>query len=299
MRTRGKTVILHTEQNDIKSMIHNMRKRLLAGLLLTVLTLTAQAQTAADWNPQADPQAMVTSGKARFTVLTPRMIRIQYSATQQFEDRATFAVVNRRLPVPAYTTREEGGYLYIETEALTLRYKVGSAIAASLKSPNNLCVTFQLNGREVIWYPGKDDALNLKGTKRTLDTASGDNQRPDLEDGIVSRAGWAIIDESPKTKRGDGSQTFAFEGKVDGIDWLAKPKDMNAIDWYFMGYGHDYKGAIGDYVKVAGRQPMPPLYVLGYWYSKYQRYSQQDFLDLATEIRNNGIPLDVMIFDMD
>ena len=204
MRTRGKTVILHTEQNDIKSMIHNMRKRLLAGLLLTVLTLTAQAQTAADWNPQADPQAMVTSGKARFTVLTPRMIRIQYSATQQFEDRATFAVVNRRLPVPAYTTREEGGYLYIETEALTLRYKVGSAIAASLKSPNNLCVTFQLNGREVIWYPGKDDALNLKGTKRTLDTASGDNQRPDLEDGIVSRAGWAIIDESPKTKRGDG-----------------------------------------------------------------------------------------------
>ena len=299
MRTRGKTVILHTEQNDIKSMIHNMRKRLLAGLLLTVLTLTAQAQTAADWNPQADPQAMVTSGKVRFTVLTPRMIRIQYSATQQFEDRATFAVVNRRLPVPAYTTREEGGYLYIETEALTLRYKVGSAIAASLKSPNNLCVTFQLNGREVIWYPGKDDALNLKGTKRTLDTASGDNQRPDLEDGIVSRAGWAIIDESPKTKRGDGSQTFAFEGKVDGIDWLAKPKDMNAIDWYFMGYGHDYKGAIGDYVKVAGRQPMPPLYVLGYWYSKYQRYSQQDFLDLATEIRNNGIPLDVMIFDMD
>ncbi len=250
-------------------------------------------------NPVADPAAMVTSGRARFTVLTPQMIRIQYSTRQLFEDRATFAVINRRLPVPAYTTREENGYLYIETEALTLRYKVGSVINPATKSPANLSVTLRLNGRDVIWYPGKDDALNLKGTKRTLDTGSGDNQRPDLENGILSRAGWAIVDESPKTRRGDGSTTFAFEGQVDGIDWVSEPVDANAYDWYFMGYGHDYKKAIGDYVRIAGRQPLPPLYVLGYWYSKYQRYSQQDFIDLVNEMHQNDIPLDVMIFDMD
>ena len=249
-------------------------------------------------SPQADPAAVVTSGRARFTVLTPRMIRIQYSTRQLFEDRATFAVINRRLPVPQYTAHEEDGYLYIETEALTLRYKVGAVISPALKSPANLSITIS-QPQTTIWYPGKEDALNLKGTKRTLDTASGDNQRPDMEDGIISRAGWAVIDESPRTKRGDGSTPFAFDGSVDGIDWLAKPVDANAYDWYFMGYGHDYKGAIADYVRIAGRQPLPPLYVLGYWYSKYQRYTQQDFIDLVNEIRQNDIPLDVMIFDMD
>ena len=274
-------------------------KRILS--LLTLLT-AAFVQLSADEatiNPQASPEAVVTSGRARFTVLTPQMIRIQWSTRQNFEDRATFAVVNRNLPVPSFTTREEDGYLYIQTEALTLRYKVGSTISPLMKSPNNLSITMPLKGHDVVWYPGKEDALNLKGTRRTLDGGSGDNYRPDMEDGIISRAGWAVIDESPRTKRGDGSTTFAFDGQVDGIDWLAEPADKNAYDWYFMGYGHDYKNAIGDYIKIAGRQPMPPLYALGYWYSKYQRYSQQDFLNLANEIRRNNIPIDVMIMDMD
>lgn len=268
-------------------------------LFLLMFVAVDRMQAADELNPIADPAAVVTSGRARFTILTDRMIRIQYSVSEKFEDRATFAIINRRLPLVDYRTREEGGYLYIETSALTLRYKIGSTIATSLKSPNNLSITMQLNGRDVIWYPGKEDALNLKGTKRTLDTASGDSQRPDMEDGIISRGGWALIDESPRTKRGDGSVTFAFEHQVDGIDWWAQPIDANALDWYFMGYGHDYKGAIGDYIKIAGKQPMPPLYALGYWYSKYQRYSQQDYINLVNEIHNNEIPLDVMIMDMD
>lgn len=275
-----------------------MKKGLFILFLLMFVAVNRLSATD-ELNPIADSAAVVTSGRARFTVLTDRMIRIQYSVGEKFEDRATFAVINRRLPLVDYRTREEGGYLYIETSALTLRYKIGGTIATSLKSPNNLSITMHLNGRDVIWYPGKEDALNLKGTKRTLDTASGDNQRPDMEDGIISRGGWALIDESPRTKRGDGSVTFAFEHKVDGIDWWAQPVDPNALDWYFMGYGHDYKGAIGDYIKIAGRQPMPPLYALGYWYSKYQRYSQQDYINLVNEIHNNEIPLDVMIMDMD
>ena len=136
-------------------------KRILTALLLTTLTASALAQISSEANPQADPQAVVTSGRARFTVLTDRMIRIQYSASGKFEDRATFAVINRLLPLASYTQREEGDYLYIETSALTLRYKKGSTISASLRSPNNLSITMRLNGREVIWYPGKDDALNL------------------------------------------------------------------------------------------------------------------------------------------
>ncbi|MBP3758157.1 MAG: DUF5110 domain-containing protein [Prevotella sp.] len=250
-------------------------------------------------NPVAHPEAVVQSGKARFTVLTPEMVRIQYSQRGLFEDRATFAVINRRLPVPQFTTEEKDGWLTIKTSALTLKYKIGGVISADQPSDKVLNISFALNGRNVLWYPGKDDALNLKGTTRTLDGQIGDNKRRELENGLLSRAGWSIIDESPRTKRGDGSTTFAFDKRCDGIEWVAEPVDKDALDWYFLGYGHQYKKALGDFIKVAGRQPMPPLYVLGYWYSKYQRYTSDEFMEIVNDVKRNQIPMDVMIFDMD
>ena len=266
-------------------------------LLLLVLLGCAPMLLAQVNNPVAHPDAVVKAGKARFTVLTPEMIRIQYSEDEQFEDRATFAVVNRRLPVPKFSKEKKGGYLYIKTEALTLKYKIGEALAH--KGTDVLSISMTLNGRPVVWYPGKEDGLNLKGTTRTLDGQIGDNKRAELENGLLSRSGWAIIDESPLTRRGDGSTTFAFEGDQDGIEWVAEPVDKHAIDWYFLGYGHQYKKALGDYIKIAGRQPMPPLYVLGYWYSKYQRYTSDEFMEIVNDVKRNQIPMDVMIFDMD
>lgn len=274
-----------------------MKKKIF--LLLTLIGYAAQIGAAPANNPVANPKAVVQAGNARFTVLTPEMIRIQYSDRQLFEDRATFGVVNRNLPVPEYTATRDSAYLTIHTSVLTLTYKLGSEIKPDDKTTDVLKITFSLNGHNVVWFPSKSDALNLRGAGRTLDGAMGDSKRPEIEPGLLSRAGWAIIDESPKAKRGDGSQTFAFDKQVDGIDWLASPVDKNAVDWYFMGYGHKYRKALGDYVKIGGRTPMPPKYIFGYWYSKYQRYTSQDFMDLANEIEENKIPLDVMIFDMD
>lgn len=264
--------------------------------LFTVMQSYAQEE----YNPVADPDAVVQSGNMRFTVLTPQMIRIQYSSNKVFEDRATFAVVNRRLPVPAFTTSEEDGYLYIKTEAVTLKYRTGSNPTTLRNRPEFLSVTFNMNGHEVVWYPGKDDALNLKGTTRTLDNGRGDSKRGELENGILSRGGWALIDESASAKRGDGSRTFAFEPMEEGgMDWAKPLADESATDWYILCYGHDYKKALGDYVKIAGRIPMPPDYMFGYWYSKYQRYTAQDFMDITMDIENNRIPIDIMIMDMD
>ena len=278
----------------------NMLKRVLLAIVLLCGGMVGTCR-AAEWNPQANAEAVVRSGHARFTVLTPEMIRIQYSERDLFEDRATFAVVNRNLPVPTFTKEESDGWLVIKTDALTLRYKIGGRIGRdkSAAGADVLRVEFVLNGRTVTWYPGKDDAMNLKGTTRTLDGQIGDNKRAELENGLLSRAGWSIIDESPRTKRGDGSTTFAFDGDVDGMPWLAEPIDKDAVDWYFLGYGHQYKKALGDFVKVAGRQPMPPLYVLGYWYSKYQRYTSDEFMEIVNDVKRNQIPMDVMIFDMD
>ena len=292
---RGKSVSLHT--NIGNAMIHSPVTSLRFILSFILLSLSARAQDVL--NPVADPAAVVTSGEARFTVLTSKMIRIQYSAAAQFEDRATFAVVNRRLPVPAYMVETVDGYLYIRTDDLTLRYKVGSEFKASDARPDNLMVTFQMNGRTVTWYPGKDDSMNLLGTCRTLDTAWGDNARQGLEKGLLSRAGWSIVDESPATTRGDGSTTYAFEQREEGIAWWQNPVDKSAIDWYFLGYGHDYQECLGDFIKVGGRVPLPPKYILGYWYSRYWAYTQNEFMQIIRDAESYDVPMDVLIMDMD
>lgn len=263
-------------------------------LSLVCCMLFAAAVSAAD-NPVANPAAVVTSGNARFTVLTPEMIRIEYSEKQQFEDRASFVVINRNLEVPEFTKTDDGDELVIKTEKLELRYKKGMPLYNDDRCNPNLQITMQLNGEDIVWYPGKKDPYNLKGTTRTLDTAEGD-VRSWLEDGLLSRSGWAVIDE--KEPRKDGSMSLMFDGS-DGIDWVAQRADANSLDWYFMGYGHDYKRALGDFTKIAGKMPLPPLYVFGYWYSKYERYTEQDLRDIVTEIQTNDIPMDVLVIDMD
>ena len=285
----------------MKKLFCRLPNRAVGLAVAALMMMLSHVSAVADekWNPVANPEAVVQVGCMRFTVLTPQLIRIQYSSSRLFEDRATFAIVNRNLPVPKFTTREQDGYLYLTTEALELRYRVGAVPSTTAMNGETLRIKMKVAGRDVVWYPGKDDALNLKGTQRTLDGALGDSHRGRLENGILSREGWAIVDESPLAKRGDGSTSFAFDGEVDGIPWVAEPVDKTAYDWYFFGYGHEYKKALGDFIKVAGRIPMPPLYIMGYWYSKYQKYTQQDFVDLVNEIQGNDIPMDVMIFDMD
>ncbi len=258
----------------------------------------ANAETAP--NPVARPEAVVTSGDMRFTVLTPEMIRIEWrsGADKNWVDDATFAVINRNLPVPAYQAQERDGFLYITTDKLTLKYRVGSFPATNPATADNLGITFDLNGSTVQWYPGKPDALNLKGTCRTLDSQDGDNKRSELEQGLVSRSGWAIIDDTGT--RGDGSKSLLMEpNDIAGFDWAKQRDDQEGLDWYFLGYGHDYKRALYDFTLISGKIPLPPLYAFGYWYSKYQRYTADDFMQLVNEMHDNDLPLDVMVIDTD
>ena len=258
-------------------------------LILLSLVLMSLRLGAGELNPVADPAAVVTEGNARFTVLTDRLIRMEWSEDGRFEDRASLAIVNRRLSVPRYTVAHTGGALVIKTDKVQLTYKGGRFDAG------NLQVSFKLNGKPVVWHPGLSDSGNLKGTTRTLDGCLGfeklSKRETELENGILSRDGWSIVDES---------QRHLFE-KVDSDweNWIAERPEGDRLDWYIFAYGHDYTAALGDFVKVAGKIPLPPKYTLGYWWSRYWIYTDEEMLDLGREMRERGIPMDVMIVDMD
>ena len=89
----------------------------------TAATAPATSDNAAPANPKAKPGAMVTAGNARFTVLTDRLIRMEWAEDGQFEDRASLAIINRDLPVPAFKATKQGGGVIISTGKLTLEYK--------------------------------------------------------------------------------------------------------------------------------------------------------------------------------
>lgn len=281
---------------------------------LAMTTFQACNSTQATVSNAANPKAMVTQDNARFTVLTPQMIRVEYSDSAKFEDRPTFVAINRNMPVPEYTSEVQDSVLIIRTKALELRYKLGSDPRDSIHAAENLSITMSLNGTDVKWYPGLQDSLNLKGTCRTLDLCNGDSHRKYLENGLISRSGWAIVDDSPSASRSylggwgynvndpvqeDGSRSLAFEGDADGIEWAAERADAGAMDIYFMGYGHDYKQALTDFTKLSGSVPLPPDYVFGYWYSRYAPYSADDYRGIMNALASLNIPADVLILDMD
>lgn len=252
--------------------------------LLTALACTLSPAIAD--NPKADAKAVVTSGNARFTVLTPQLIRMEWSADGQFEDRATLTFVNRETPVPEFKVRESKSKLTITTPALTLTYLKNGKF-----SDKNLKAVFTLNGKEVVWTPGMENPQNLLGTTRTLDGADGSKLKEPMEQGILSRAGWSLIDDSQRhVLTPDGSE---WE------EWVEARPEGDRQDLYLFAYGHDYKQALADYALVAGRAPMPPKYTLGYWWSRYWQYSDNEFVDLVNKLKSMDVPIDVLIVDMD
>ena len=277
---------------------------LLAALVAPVLQLGAQNV----FHPKADEAAEVVFGNARFTVLTPQLIRMEWAEDGVFEDRATLGIVNRELPVPQFKVSRSGRKISIRTSGLTLSYKGQEAFSA-----DNLQVTFNMQdarakkGRKsVTWKPGADNSGNLLGTARTLDgydgirrynngkrseDGTGTFTKEPFDKGVVSRDGWALIDESERH--------IFVPVESDWQYWVDTRPEGKRLDWYLFAYGHDYTAAVRDFTKVSGSIPLPPKYAFGYWWCRYWLYSDYELTDLARHFRDLSIPADVMIIDMD
>jgi alpha-glucosidase (family GH31 glycosyl hydrolase) len=251
-------------------------------------------------NPIADPRAVVVVGKARFTVLTPEMIRMEWAADGKFENHASFVFINRHLPVPKFESAvtKSGGpvqQLRLKTSALTLTYDASSGNGKF--TPQNLSIEVTVDGKQVTWHPGMTDSENLLGTTRTLDGARGSQTREPIEQGLVSRSGWVLVDDS--TRPLFDSDNFSFkEGEKSPWPWVMERPAGDRQDWYFFGYGHEYRKALGDYVKVAGKIPLPPRFAFGTWWSRYWDYSDQEIEEIIHGFRQNSTPLDVFVIDM-
>ena len=170
-----------------------------ASFALMVFSASASASAqSAEEEPVADSKAVAVSGNTGFTLLGGRMVRMEWAADVNFEDSATLGVVNRRLPVPAYTVSNPGKKLTVKSSGFALKYLRNGKI-----DENNLYVTFRMADpaarkgfKTVAWRPGMEDSGNLPGTKGTLDDCDDVRTKEPYDKGVASRGGWAVIDES-------------------------------------------------------------------------------------------------------
>jgi hypothetical protein len=253
-------------------------------LTLSLLTLMAFGLMAQNKNIAYQDETV------RFTVITDGVIRMEYAVNGHFVNEASQVAVIRNYPAIDFKVKE-GKTIEIRTAKLQLKYKKGSGAFTA----DNLSIT-SLKGvnPSFVWKPSMVQERNLKGTYRTLDGYDGEircgttDKKMPIEDGLLATDGWTLIDDS---------QSYLFDNS--DWPWVMERKSLDNQDWYFMGYGHDYKQALKDFTVFAGKVPLPPRYAFGYWWSRYWSYSDKELRDLVKKFDQYDIPIDVLVIDMD
>ena len=228
--------------------------------------------------PKAEPSAVVTGVNYRITVLTERLLRLEYCNEGCFEDRATQIVLDRKFAPCDFQVCEKETSLEITTRYLRLVY--------DRKEFSEEGLSIEITGIGTLrkWHYNSppDSGGNFGGTTRTLDEVDGSCE---IEPGLLSMDGWAVLDDS-------GSLLLDENG------WIV-PRDKEETDLYFFGYGQDCLGCLKDYYHLTGKPPMLPRYALGNWWSRYFEYTEDSYRELMGRFEREGIPFSVAVIDMD
>ena len=226
---------------------------------------------------RGDSMTKIISGDTwRISVLTDRLLRLEYQEQGLFEDRPTQAVVNRDFPEVSCDVREENGRIFIDTGELSLSYD-----GKPFSTPG---LSIRVKAAGTIWYytvPFGNFDKNLYGTARTLDNTNG---VVNLEDGIFGEEGYAVLNDSR-------SPVFDQDNY--------RTRETEEMDLYFFGYSRDYYGGLKDFYALCGKVPMLPRYALGNWWSRFYRYTEDTYLELLDQFDQEKIPLSVAVVDMD
>lgn len=232
----------------------------------------------------AAEQSVISGTNYRISVLSSQLVRLEYSADGQFNDFQTPQVVNRAFPVPEFTVTETESWLQIRTKDVLLNYNKqpfsASGLSITLLSPPSFLRTTWHYGDDLSYTENADG--NLGGTARTLDGADG---AIGLEPGLLSRYGFAVVDDSGAIHVGE-----------DG--WVGEGTPNNT-DLYFFGHGLNFAAALKDFHVLSGENPLIPRGILGNWWSRYWKYTQQSYLELMDHFAQERVPFSVAVLDMD
>ena len=225
------------------------------------------------------PGSVVKGERYRFTILTPQLVRMEYSGDGVFENRPTQVVLNRNFETPAFTVCDRDERIEIDTEWLSISYDKNEFSMGGL----SVKVRSESSGIYSTWHFSEPVWEGLWGTARDLDQVDG---AIPLAAGLLSRfGGFGVIDDSR-------SLILLEDGWVE-------PRRQGIQDIYFFGYGYEYKQCLHDYFHLCGQTPLLPRYALGNWWSRFYPYTESEYIALMDRFSSEGIPLSIAVIDID
>ena len=227
----------------------------------------------------ANPDNVVQGNYYRITVLTERLIRLEYNPTGVFNDLETTLVKFRNFPKVKFEKQEDPRFLVIKTKYFSLSYSKDRSFEGNKVMPNsNLKV--ELVGTDRNWYYKHPEIKNYKGNFVAFDGSADDAKN---RNGLYSLDGFASIDDS-------ASYVFDSEGKM-------YQRDGKGLDIYLFMYNNDFELALKDYFTLTGFPNMIPRYALGNWWSRDLNYTSEELLDVVDKFEKSEMPLSVLLLD--
>lgn len=224
-------------------------------------------------NPKTAENQIYKRNSVRISVITSRLIRIENQSDSVFCDMPTQTVLNRNFDSPAFTIEETRSGFTVKTDDVSFVFT----------TDGNLKKVIMKDLTAEDFQKG-----NLKGTRRTLDMTAG---KVKLEDGIMSRDGVSVMDDSK-------TLVLLEDGTVSPRnDYLHR--NEKGTDKYVFAYGHAYKEALRDFYRLTGKTPLIPRFAFGNWWSRYKAYTQEEYLTLMKRFTDSEIPVTVATIDMD
>lgn len=223
-------------------------------------------------------QNPIVAGKARFTVICPELIRMEYASNGIFVNEPTLFAFERSTLSSSFSVKTEGKKFIISTSRMELSY-INDGLPFSQM---NIRIKVHRTGKkDYDWRIYSENQQNLGGTLSTLDDVSAEVP---VGEGLLSRDGWYVIDDSGKELIRDG--------------WLAERPKEHLRDLYFFAYGSDYKAALKAFTSIGGKVPMTRKYVHGSWYCRWWNYTEQDYRDIIQGYKDHDFPIDILVMDM-
>lgn len=212
---------------------------------------------------------IITGDKYRFSILSPRLIRIEYNKDNKFENRATSLVVKRNFGSTNFTIEQTELSLTITTEYFTLTYVKGTPV-------NSKNLKVKVNGTDREWYPSHKEIRNLGSINYSLDYLENNLK---LDKGLYSFDGFATLDDSTNLV-------------LENDNFI--PREPT-YDMYLFVYNKDLGLCLQDYFNLTGYPPMIPRYTLGTWWYKNDPYNMYDIDNILKEFYDNHLPISVFL----
>ena len=229
-----------------------------------------------DMLASADSKNIIQGNTYRITLLSERLIRLEYNKSGIFEDHKTSLVVNRNFPKVNFFRDTTDTMLQIKTSYFTLTYVMDRPISPSkMMATSNLKIS--LNGTDKEWYPGHVEARNFGGLNYSLDDF---NNKLKLDKGLYSTDGFVSIDDS---------NSLIF----DGNNYVER--ENKETDIYVFMYRKDLGLCLQDYFLLTGYPTLIPRYALGNWWYKDEDYNIYQVDEVIKNFIRSNIMLSVFI----